>query len=191
MNFLYRYRGIILGFFALVLLAVPAQHNLIPVSGAFLLLAGILFRVEARRVIGEHSRESEKSAPELVTWGIYSKIRHPLYLSNLCVGLGFVMLHLGWCTLTFMFASALFLFVVLLAFAEDKFLEERFGDAFRDWAAKTPAFFPGSKSEVSLSLQKKFCKRSFFSAFIADRWTWVWLLFYSLLLVLRRRFLSF
>ena len=49
----------------------------------FLLLLRIFYlRVKARRVIGEHSRGNIQEADELITWGAYARLRHPLYVSN-------------------------------------------------------------------------------------------------------------
>ena len=187
MNILYRFRGVILGFFALILLLVPPRTGWVPASALIVLLGGIVLRIEARRAIGEHSRGSDKAAPELVTWGIYARLRHPLYLSNFCVGMGFVLWHLGWCEWTFAFASFLLAFLFALARAEDEFLEKSFGDFFRVWARRTPMFFPARESSASPEFLARHPRRSVLSAIRADRWTWIWILCYTLLLVLRER----
>ena len=55
MNFLYHFRGVILGIFAVALWAFPHSSEWIPASAGILALLGIVLRVEARRVIGEHT----------------------------------------------------------------------------------------------------------------------------------------
>ncbi|MBP5246790.1 MAG: ABC transporter permease [Fibrobacter sp.] len=186
MNFLYRFRGGILGLFAVALWIFPHASEWIPASSGLLALLGIVLRVEARRVIGEHTRESEKSAPELVMWGIYAKIRHPIYLSNLCFCYALILFHLGWQTVSFAFAMFVTLFVFSLAKAEDSFLEKKFGELFLKWAERTPMFFPSSFSTSKEEWTCQTGKRSVLKAFAADRWTWVWLIFCTLLLILRR-----
>ena len=185
MNHLYRFRGWILGLFAVALATVPANENFISVSGYFLILFGIFLRIEARRDIGDHTRGKELRAPELVTWGIYSKIRHPLYLSNILVGCGFALVHLGWQPLLFVFVFGLVFFVALLARQEDLFLKKQFGEAFLNWEAHTPAFFSWSFSSKLTENNAQYPRKTFFTAIMADRWTWGWLLFYSLVLIMR------
>ena len=186
MNFLYRFRGVILGIFAVALWAFPHSSEWIPASAGILALLGIVLRVEARRVIGEHTRGNEKAAPELVMWGIYAKLRHPLYLSNLCFCYAFVLFHLGWQTLSFAFAMGVTLFVFPLAKAEDVFLKKKFGERFVNWANRTPMFFPTSFSAAQGECTSSGEKRSVLASVLADRWTWVWLIFYTLLLFVRR-----
>lgn len=182
MKLAYRFRGIILAVMALALWILPHPEGLVPASSAVLALLGVFVRVEARRVIGEHSRGKEISAPELSTSGIYSRIRHPLYLSNLCFGYAFVLFHLGWTFVSFAFFAAITIFEFSLANAEDAFLQKRFGAAFVRWKAEVPMFFPRCRAGRPAGVER----RAAWRAFVADRWTWFWLLFYTLLLLLRR-----
>ena len=185
MNRLYRFRGWVLGLFAVALAIVPANENFISVSGYLLILLGIFLRIEARRDIGDHTRGKELLAPELVTWGIYSKIRHPLYLSNMFVGCGFALVHLGWQPLLFVFVFGFVFFIVLLAMQEDLFLKKQFGEAFLNWEARTPAFFSRAFFSKLMENSPQYPRKTFFTAIMADRWTWGWLLFYSLALIMR------
>ncbi len=185
MKWLYRFRGEILGVFALLLWALPCSSEKLSLSAICLALLGVILRIEARRVIGEHSRGKEKSAPELVTSGIYAKLRHPLYLSNLCFCFAFILFHLGVCMASGLLALTVTLFVISLAKSEDVFLAEKFGQAFLDWKRETPMFFPNGKNRMPETFalnEKKKIRRALWS----DRWTWFWLLFYTFLLVLRR-----
>ncbi len=185
MNRLYRWRGWVLGFLAVILAILPPNKQFVSVSGYLLILTGIILRVESRRDMGEHSRGSTLAAPELVTWGVYSKVRHPLYLSNMSIGCGFALVHLGWQPLVFVFGLLLVLFCVGLAGMEDIFLEKQFGSSFLDWKAGTPAFFPWAFLQKNKEKDHLHERKTFFTAFIADRWTWIWILFYSLMLVMR------
>ncbi len=184
MKWLYRFRGEVLGCLALFLWLFPCSAERIPLSAICLAFLGAVLRIEARRVIGEHSRGKEKSAPKLVTSGIYSKVRHPLYLSNLCLCLAFILFHLGVCEVSLVLALAIVLFVIALAKSEDAFLLENFGKAFLLWKRKTPMFFPNGKAGDVEACSGE--KRNVLCAFWSDRWTWFWLLFYTFLLVSRR-----
>lgn len=177
---LYAARGQILAIMALVLLALPPTNETISVSGLLLVAVGITLRISARRNIGGHSRGKTLEAPRLVTEGVYSKIRHPLYLSNGLVASGFILLHLGWTPLALALAAALWLFILTLAEGEDRFLRREFGSTWETWASATPSMIPKAGRADGHFL------RSAPEAFLADRWTWVFLLLYAGLLALRR-----
>lgn len=77
---------------------------------------------------------------DLVTWGIYRYLRHPQYLGLILVILGF---NIQWPTLlTLLMAPVLIVMYVRLARREDEELATFFGEAFLDYAARTPTFFP-------------------------------------------------
>lgn len=182
MNSLYRYRGWVLGFFSLLLLLLPPTRGYFSVSAVLLILSGVALRIEARRSIGEHTRENALSADFLVQTGVYAHLRHPLYLSNIMISCGFILIHLGWSTMTFAFSGLVIAFIYALSLQEDRFLQVKFGESWVLWKDKTKAFLP-TKQELKPTNAKK---RSIRKAFFADLSTWGWLLFFSLLLILRR-----
>ncbi|MGH7320714.1 MAG: methyltransferase family protein [Candidatus Rokuibacteriota bacterium] len=76
----------------------------------------------------------------LVTTGLYRSLRHPQYLGLILIVLAF---NLQWPTLpTLLMAPILIVMYVRLARREDRELATRFGEAFLDYAARTPAFLP-------------------------------------------------
>jgi len=88
---------------------------------------------------GRNTRE--QVAETLNTTGIYSVVRHPLYLANYIIILGFTMeLHIWWLVLLITTFYALYYERIMMA--EEAFLRTRFGDVFEQWAAATPAFIP-------------------------------------------------
>lgn len=187
--FLYRFRGYILGAFALALVLVPPSRFPDPfcindcIAGLLvavpLYVASAMLRVRARQFIGEHTRGKVHAADSLVTVGPYARLRHPLYVSNTGFACGVVFFHLGITPWVVPFVIAVFLFETGLARIEDRFLENKFGDAWRAWASKTPAFWPRFGNSCGVNPQ-----RSVWQAFFADTSTWLWLLFSNLLLVL-------
>ena len=192
---LYRFRGFILALFAIALIACPAApfpqgksiSEFVPyLIALFLYTYGILMRIWARQYIGQHTRGSTHTADELVTDGPYAHCRHPLYTSNLFIALGAASFHLGTNQLFVLFAPALLLFEFTLARAEDRFLEEKFGDTWRAWAQKAPVF-PYNPA-VLFPKKAPAPKRTFFQAFRADASTWFWFVFFNLIIVLIKVF---
>lgn len=199
-DILYRFRGYILALFAVALLACPAapfpQVSLdalalkgggttcIPYIGTFLFyILGIALRIRARQFIGQHTRGSTHEATELVTGGPYAHMRHPLYTSNTYIALGAIFFHLGVSGLFHVFIIAIALFEYALARAEDRFLEEKFGDTWRAWALRTPM--------TTANIEALFCRnsgdspaRTVLQAFRADASTWFWFVFFNLIMVL-------
>ncbi len=84
-------------------------------------------------------------ADTLNTSGIYSLVRHPLYLGNFFMWLGPALL-----TGNFLFVISFCLFYWIyyerIMFAEEQFLRRKFADEFIEWAKKVPAFLPSFKN---------------------------------------------
>jgi protein-S-isoprenylcysteine O-methyltransferase Ste14 len=83
----------------------------------------------------------EPRASVLNTTGMYSIVRHPLYLGNFFIWLGVSMLP----RILFFAAAIIFLFFLyygLIILAEEKVLHEKFGKTFDEWAHRTPLLFP-------------------------------------------------
>jgi protein-S-isoprenylcysteine O-methyltransferase Ste14 len=168
--FLYRFRGIILAIAAVVALIIPpADLDIVPFLVFInIFILAVYMRIKARRAIGDHTRGSAQDAPVLVTWGAYGRLRHPLYVSNVAIGIGLVVLHLGINWITIPFIVFLLLFGLRLAKLDDRYLEERYGDEWKLWAMHTPAFIP-REIHVPGPL------RSGKEAIMADMATWIWL----------------
>ncbi|WP_126971525.1 methyltransferase family protein [Gynurincola endophyticus] len=80
-------------------------------------------------------------AETLNTTGIYSMVRHPLYLGNYFMWLGLALMSGNF---WFIIAFSLFywLYYERIMFAEEQFLRNKFGKTYTDWAEHTPAFIP-------------------------------------------------
>jgi protein-S-isoprenylcysteine O-methyltransferase Ste14 len=103
---------------------------------AILLIAcGILIRILALKEI-RNTRHIEK----LVTTGIYSKTRNPVYLAFSIIIAGIVLLYLS----LFAFIWGLISASILLWMAkrEETDLQKAFGDLFLNYKRNVPAFFP-------------------------------------------------
>ncbi len=80
-------------------------------------------------------------AQSLNTTGIYSVVRHPLYLGNFLMWFSIALL-VGNVWFIVMFFLLFWLFYERIMFTEECFLEEKFGMQFTGWASRVPAFIP-------------------------------------------------
>lgn len=83
----------------------------------------------------------QQVAETLNTTGMYSVVRHPLYLGNYLIVLGTaVYFHTWWMPIL---ATCLYaLYYERIMFAEEAFLSRRFGETFERWADATPSIMP-------------------------------------------------
>ncbi|MFO1093110.1 MAG: isoprenylcysteine carboxylmethyltransferase family protein [Planctomycetaceae bacterium] len=80
-------------------------------------------------------------ADVLNTTGVYSIVRHPLYVGNFLVVLGWTLA----CGNLWLLLTVVLLYILYyerIAIREEAFLLSRFGEAFLIWAASTPACLP-------------------------------------------------
>jgi protein-S-isoprenylcysteine O-methyltransferase Ste14 len=140
-----------------------ASHRLNEVWQVFCLLisfSGLAVRiiVVGRAPLGTSGRNTRTQvANTLTTTGIYSVVRHPLYLGNYLILLGIAMWpHVWWLAglMTCLFA----LYYERIMLAEEAFLRQQFGDSFEAWAAATPAFLPRLSGWIPSSIS--FCWRT-------------------------------
>jgi protein-S-isoprenylcysteine O-methyltransferase Ste14 len=110
-------------------------------------------------------------ADELNTGGIYSIVRHPLYLGNFFMWLGPVLFLRNW-WFTVVFCLVYWLYYERIMFAEEQFLRKKFGGLYDKWSEKVRSFVPGFKNFVPSPLQfsiRNVLKRehnSFFNIFV-------------------------
>ncbi|NCA85402.1 MAG: lipid A phosphate methyltransferase [Clostridia bacterium] len=84
-------------------------------------------------------------AEQLNTGGIYSTIRHPLYLGNYLMWIGIVIFTFN-IYFVIIVSLAFWLYYERIMFAEERFLERKFGDAYLEWSCTAPAFIPSFKN---------------------------------------------
>lgn len=95
-----------------------------------------------KRTSGRNTHE--QVADTLNTTGIYSLVRHPLYLGNFFIWLGISLFaHLWW--LTLICILIFWVYYERIMFAEEEYLKRKFGKEYEDWAGSTPAFIPKTK----------------------------------------------
>ncbi len=107
-------------------------------------------------------RNTEKQvADTLNKTGIYSMVRHPLYLGNFLMYFGISLLT---CNIWFILAFILvfWLYYERIMYAEEQFLRRKFGEEYVTWSQDIPAFFPKFKGFVRPALSfswKKIIKK--------------------------------
>lgn len=160
-NFLFKYRsylpivilviGIALYIYQIVFLRnFPEQSSLYEVICLAIAFLGLAIRVYTLGFVAPKTsgrNTTKQIANSLNTTGIYSTVRHPLYLGNYFMWLGIV-LFIGnyWFALTF--TLAYWLYYERIMYAEEQFLKGKFGQEYTDWANMTPAFIPSFKNFV-------------------------------------------
>lgn len=96
----------------------------------------------ARRTLARGWSPSVSPRPDgpLVGNGPYAHIRHPLYAAIVLVGMGTLAAHCSRATLAA--TLGLVVGIAIKRRLEDRALERRFGERWRDYARQVPAFYP-------------------------------------------------
>lgn len=86
-------------------------------------------------------------ADSLNTTGIYSVVRHPLYIGNFFMWMG-IALYVQ--SLAFLLCFILFyiLYYERIIMAEEDYLSRKFGDVYRKWSETTPAIIPSFRQFI-------------------------------------------
>ncbi len=112
-------------------------------------LFGLLIRIftvgyTLKNTSGRNTKDGQL-AEELNTTGIYSMVRHPLYLGNFFMWLGVAMLTENtWFIIAFVLFYAFYYERIM--YAEESFLRGKFGEAYLNWSKETPAIIPSFKN---------------------------------------------
>lgn len=153
-NFLFKYRGqfpIILFFLSIPFIYLTdyngidnqIQNNFISIAIILSLIGFVVrFYTIGTTPQGTSGRNTkEQVAMVLNSTGMYSMLRHPLYLGNYLIWLGIAVTTLNIYFIIIM--SLLFwLYYERIMFAEEKFLQKTFGDEYLNWSKSLPAFIP-------------------------------------------------
>jgi protein-S-isoprenylcysteine O-methyltransferase Ste14 len=144
-GWLFRHRTAIPVPFALALLLLrvgeaPFSWTLVA-AGVVLTTAGEWLRLAAVMHIGVISRTRRERLGPLVTTGPFGFVRNPLYIGNALIWVGFAL------TSRLVWAAPLVGVLIIAEYHEivrweERLLESRFGDAYRDYAASVPRWIP-------------------------------------------------
>jgi hypothetical protein len=132
----------------------PELDNYFLGAGIGIGLLGLFIRIYTvghtpKNTSGRNTKEGQV-ADTLNQTGIYSLVRHPLYLGNFLMWLGPAIFtaHV-WFVIGFTFMY--WVYYERIMFAEEQFLRKKFGDTYLAWSEKVPAFIPKFSSFKSPS----------------------------------------
>ena len=114
------------------------------VYGIILVLIGESIRINAVSHAGGVTRTMNVGAPSLCTSGLYSRTRNPLYLGNMIIYLGIVLVAGG--KHVFIMGSIVFLYFtfqyMMIISLEEETLKKLFGDEYISYIDNVPRLFP-------------------------------------------------
>lgn len=151
-NQFFMYRGqipLILFLLAFVLMHLfPMYQNWLnpnySITAIGMVVIGHLIRVLAvgRRPLHTSGRNRDQQvAHTLNSTGLYSMVRHPLYLGNITTYIGWaVFTGIDWLVPLFLILFVAYYRVII--YAEEQFLTRKFGQEYLNWRKQTPLLLP-------------------------------------------------
>jgi protein-S-isoprenylcysteine O-methyltransferase Ste14 len=124
----------VFGYSTVLFAALP-----IPVNLAFtpiLFIFGLYLTNQSDKLVFHE----QSSAPKLIDSGVYSRVRHPMYLGVLLNGLAFFFISLS--VLSLIVLIALFIFYDRMAAYEEKDLIRIFGEEYIAYQKRVPKWLP-------------------------------------------------
>lgn len=125
--------------------------NVCTFLGLMFLLKGTYLRMAARG----YKKEFSNKGHGLVTEGLYTLTRNPMYLGTSLIGSGFLLIVWPWWFLA-IFAVLFFVRFNKQMVAEEAHLSVLFGEQYKKYCQETPRFLPSIKSLVHLKMNQTF-----------------------------------
>ncbi len=135
--FIYQYWKLIFPTINLLIIS-----DVLQIVGFSLIIGGNIVLLIAYRKLGvqwSYPIDGSKKQKDLVTTGIYGRIRHPIYLSFNIFCIGFNLLLLDWFLIALYIIGAIGLY--FQAIDEEEILIEYFGSEYLEYMEKTGRFF--------------------------------------------------
>ena len=137
---------------------IPGLEPALVLSGMAVAVIGLVIRALVVGFAPEGTSGKNRGsqlAASLTTTGLYSVVRHPLYLGNLFLWLGPALAAQTWWGVIIV-ALAFILYYERIMYTEEVFLRRTFGAEYLAWATATPAIIPAfprwRKPALSFSL---------------------------------------
>ncbi|MBK8634187.1 MAG: isoprenylcysteine carboxylmethyltransferase family protein [Saprospiraceae bacterium] len=179
-NFLFKRRSFLPIILLVVALAVYLMNgqtinNELFIASLVTSLIGLLIRVHTvghtpKNTSGRNTAEGQVAETVNKT-GFYSIVRHPLYLGNFFMYMGFAVISGNiWFVVTCILAFWVYYERIMIA--EEEFLRDKFGEQYTSWASITPPFIPAfgnwTKPSLTFSMKKvlKKEKNGLFAVFV-------------------------
>ena len=107
----------------------------VPIALIVLVISGSLAWTGLKIVFRETREE-----PQVITTGVFSIVRHPIYLSSILLYLGFILLSLS--LLSALVWILIIAFYYMISRYEEKLLTQKFGSAYEEYKKKVPMLLP-------------------------------------------------
>ena len=128
----------------------PPIHIAMLIVGSLLYFPGMLFLLWARLTLGKNYFVSTGFGAQLfkehqlITSGPYAIVRHPMYAGLILAALGSLLLYFTWTTVYFACFAPLML---VRAWREETALSAEFGEQWKEYCKRVPAFIPRLRKE--------------------------------------------
>lgn len=136
----FRLRGGIWTVFFLIVLFFSRPLGSRAIAGLLFVVAGQVLRLWACGCVVKY-RGEQLQAFRLTTWGPYSLVRNPLYVGNGLIGLGWSLMA-GWGVMVFFLVLFFIVYNLIIVPTEEAFLENKFGEKYREYKKRTGRFIP-------------------------------------------------
>ena len=123
----------------------PSARFWMVIVGALLYFPGMAFTLWGRLALGKNYFVSTGFGAQLfedhqlITSGPFAIVRHPMYVGLILAAMGAVAIYMTWTTLYFALFAPL---TLVRAKREEHALAEEFGEQWRDYCKRVPAFIP-------------------------------------------------
>ncbi len=161
---------------AVALLLTPSPEGLpspfLRWAGIGLVSLGEVIRLWAVRHIGVISRTRSDRLGPLVSTGPFARVRNPLYLGNIALWVGFALsAHLAWMAIPIVVVLGVEYHAIVRW--EERLLEARRGEAYREYAARVPRWLPNLHRISASSESSVVASFSWRETFFSERGTLV------------------
>jgi protein-S-isoprenylcysteine O-methyltransferase Ste14 len=134
LKFILGWNRIAISLFGAAVLLIFAQPSLWSlIAGSLIILAGAVLRTWSSGYV-QKNRELSMDGP-------YAYVRHPLYVGNFLLGLGFSVMADRW-FLILAFGVVFYVLYASVIHEEEKTLRHTFGGAYTKYSKNVPAFIP-------------------------------------------------
>ncbi|HET8552184.1 MAG TPA: isoprenylcysteine carboxylmethyltransferase family protein [Gammaproteobacteria bacterium] len=180
---LFRYRNIIFPLMLLILMIWRQPNALagnaaadiwLDAAGLAIIVAGLVLRgwVIGLQYIKRGGENNQVYAEGLVTGGVFSCSRNPLYVGNVLLLIGLTVIFNDAIVYAVAIPVALFAYEAIVA-AEEHFLAGKFGQAYADYCATVNRWFPNPRRLVAATRGERFDWPRVIGADYNTAWTWL------------------
>ncbi len=138
--------------FVIVMIIYPSVNQTSLLAGTLLILLGEFIRIKGVAHIGGVSRtKTYSTGRKLITSGLFSHVRNPLYIGNFFLSVGLVVVSNVHPFFTAFFVLFFFMQYIPIVTWEESNLKNVFGKEFEDYISKVPRWIPSFSNKYGIS----------------------------------------